>query len=75
MSLAAGCSFVAFGLGSLVAVEPLPLTAGGGSRGDWGVPAAESVDECVLQAVTAYRPLAVICWSLGVVCVSSWGCS
>lgn len=75
LSLAAGCSFIAFGLGSLVAVGPFPLITGGGSRGYWGVPASESVDECVLQAVTAYRPPAVICWSLGVVCVSSWGCS
>ena len=33
LSLAAGYSFVAFGLASLVAVEPLPLTAGGGSGG------------------------------------------
>ena len=36
LSLVAGCSFVAFGLGSLVAVGPLPLIAGGGSRGVLG---------------------------------------
>ena len=43
-----------------------------GLGGCWGVPAAESVDECVLQAFTAYRPPAVIA-GVWVLCVCRLG--
>lgn len=40
----------------------------------WGVPAAEVLGEHVLQVASAYRPLAVVCWSLGVMSGGDLGC-